>query len=115
MCFQDWLRSRDELVEFKDEDGKTRRIRARVALLVHHKTEGGGPCYVTIVDSRTVRYSGCYFRGIVFPFLIFPLRLSLLDIFADTVRLNGNVQSTDATIANQDAPLFLTWRGFYNY
>ncbi len=53
-----------------------------------------------------------YVRGIVLRFVIFPLRVSLLDCFADTVRLNGNVQSTDSTIANQDAPLFLTWRGF---
>ncbi len=61
MNSQDWLRSRDEQVEFKDEDGKMKRIRARVALLVHHKTEGGGPCYVTIVDGRTVRYSEWFF------------------------------------------------------
>ena len=115
MCSQDWLRSRDELVEFTDEEGKKKRIRARVALLVHHKTEGGGPCYVTIVDQRTVRYFQWFFwGGIVLPFVIFLLCASLLDCFADSVRLNGNVQSTDATIANQDAPLFLTWRGFIN-
>ncbi len=114
MCYQDWLRSREELVDLTDEDGKKKRIRARVALLVHHKTEGGGPCYVTIVDQRTVRYSE-FFREIVLLFLMFPLRFSLLDCFADTVRLNGNVQSTDATTTNQDAPLFLTWRGFLNY
>ena len=63
MCSQDWLRSRDELVEFTDEEGKKKRIRARVALLVHHKTEGGGPCYVTIVDQRTVRYFQWGFLG----------------------------------------------------
>ena len=44
--------SKEEVVEVELSSGEKRQVRTRVAQIVRHKTSGGGPAYLTIVNHR---------------------------------------------------------------